>query len=185
VQKGAPACSGVAHFPSGNRRLSFPLTNPISEFQMKKSPACRAVAARLGVDQRRVVRLVQDLTEAGLVPSGYRRHDLSHRELARILIAAVADRGLHYAAQAVAEFAALESSGLRFDDWLESAIASRVNVEPIVSLVFQIEPPAVSVLTDSAQLDFGERADVATTKVVAISGEAFRDVIEDFTNGMG
>jgi hypothetical protein len=68
------------------------------------------VAARLGIDQRRVVRLVQNLTEAGLVPSGYRRRDLSNRELARLMIAAVADNGLHYAAPTVTTFSALEST---------------------------------------------------------------------------
>ncbi|MCS3449570.1 MULTISPECIES: hypothetical protein [Bradyrhizobium] len=146
---------------------------------MKKSPACRAVAVRLGIDQRRVLRLVQNLTEAGLVPSGYRRHDLSHRQLARIMIAAVVDNGLHYAAPTVTEIERLEGNGLQFGDWLENAVSGRVRLEGVLSVIFQPDPAAASVLTSATQLDFGERTNSPTTRITAISGDALRTLITD------
>lgn len=154
---------------------------------MRKRRACQAVARRLGLNVNRVAALVQRASEGGLLPvaTGRARPDLKNIELARLLLAAVADRGLGNAATAVREFAALESNGLLFGDWLEGVVAGRVNAEPILSVIFQPHPPAVSVLTASTQLDFGQRADSPTTKVTAISGEALRNVIEDFQNGVG
>ncbi|OSJ33185.1 hypothetical protein BSZ19_16200 [Bradyrhizobium japonicum] len=154
---------------------------------MRKRRATHAVARRLGLNVNRVAALVQRASEAGLLPvtTGSNRPDLSHRQLATLLIAAVADNGLGNAPGSVREFAALSAGALRFDDWLESLIAGRVNAEPILSVVLQLDPAAVTVLTGATQLEFGNAAHGATTRVTAISGEALRDLIEDFQNGVG
>jgi hypothetical protein len=153
---------------------------------MRKRRACQAVARRLGLNVNRVAALVQRASEGGLLPvaTGRARPDLKNMELARLLLAAVADRGLGSAATTTREFAAIESNGLRFDDWLEGVVAGRVRLDGLISVIFQLDPAAVSVLTTSTQLDFGERADVATARVTAIDGDALRAVIEDF-NAVG
>ncbi|MCK1445871.1 hypothetical protein IVB34_22105 [Bradyrhizobium sp. 2] len=150
---------------------------------MRKRRATQVVARRLGLNFNRAAALVQRVSEAGLLPvtSGSTRPDLSHRQLGLLVIAAVADRGLGNALATTSEMAAIESNGLRFDDWLESAIAGRVNAAPILSVVFQLEPAAVTVLTSARQLEFGQSAHGATTRVTAISGEALRAIIQDFS----
>ncbi|MET4722037.1 hypothetical protein ABIF63_006143 [Bradyrhizobium japonicum] len=150
---------------------------------MRKRRATQVVARRLGLNVNRVAALVQRVSEAGLLPvtSGSTRPDLSHRQLGLLVIAAVADRGLGNAPATTREFAALESDSLRLDDWIESLVVGHVNAEPILSVVFQLEPAAVTVLTSARQLEFGNPAHGATTRVTAISGEALRAIIQDFS----
>ncbi|WFT91420.1 hypothetical protein QA633_23950 [Bradyrhizobium barranii] len=154
---------------------------------MRKRRAVQAVARRLGLNVNRVAALVQRVSEAGLLPvtTGSTRPDLSHRQLATLLLAAIADNGLGNAPATVREFAELDANGLRFDDWLESLIAGRVNAGPILSVVLQLDPAAVTVLTSATQLDFGSPAPTPTTRVTAISGEPLRELIGDFNNGLG
>ena len=153
---------------------------------MRKRRACQAVALRLGINPNRVAALVQRCSEAGLLPvaCGSDRPHLTNLELARLVLVAVSDNGLGNAPATLREFAALESNGLRLDDWLESLLAGRVNAEPVVSVIFQLEPAACTVISASSQLDFGQRSDSPTTRVTAISGEALRAIIGDF-NGLG
>ncbi|WP_441280135.1 hypothetical protein [Bradyrhizobium sp. 63_E2_N1_3] len=154
---------------------------------MRKRRAVQVVARRLGLNFNRVAALVQRVSEAGLLPvtTGSTRPDLSHRQLATLLLAAIADNGLGNAPATVREVSALTAGALRFDDWLESAIAGRVNAAPILSVVLQLDPAAVTVLTSATQLEFGQSVRAATTRVTAISGEALRAIIEDFQNGVG
>ncbi|UFW82876.1 hypothetical protein BjapCC829_23085 [Bradyrhizobium barranii] len=154
---------------------------------MRKRRAVQAVARRLGLNVNRVAALVQRVSEAGLLPvtTGSTRPDLSHRQLATLLLAAIADNGLGNAPATVREFAALSAGNLRLDDWLEALIAGRVAAEPILSVVLQLDPAAVTVLTGATQLEFGNAAHGATTRVVAVSGEALRELIGDFNNGLG
>lgn len=154
---------------------------------MRKRRATQVVARRLGLNVNRVAALVQRVSEAGLLPvaTGGARPELSHRQLGTLLIAAIADNGLGNAPATVREVSALTAGALRFDDWLESLIAGRVNAEPILSVVLQLDPAAVTVLTGATQLEFGNPAHGATIRVTAISGEALRAIIEDFQNGVG
>ncbi|UFX41931.1 hypothetical protein HAP47_0021785 [Bradyrhizobium sp. 41S5] len=120
------------------------------------------------------------------VACGSERPHLTNMEMARLLLAAVADRGLGNVAATVRDFSALETEGgLQFCDWLEGVVAGRVDAEPIVSIIFQMDPASVSVLTSAAQMDFGAHEDSPTTCITAISGEALRSIIEDFKNGVG
>ncbi|MCK1279472.1 hypothetical protein [Bradyrhizobium sp. 61] len=150
---------------------------------MRKRRATQVVARRLGLNVNRLAALVQRVSEAGLLPvtAGSTRPDLSHRQLATLLLAAIADNGLGNAPATVREVSALTAGALRFDDWLESAIAGRVNADPILSVVLQLDPTAVTVLTSATQLEFGNPAHGATTRVTAISGKALRAIIEDFS----
>ncbi|MET3991616.1 hypothetical protein ABID65_003256 [Bradyrhizobium sp. S3.9.2] len=150
---------------------------------MRKRRATQVVAHRLGLNVNRVAALVQRVSEAGLLPvtTGSTRPDLSHRQLATLLLAAIADNGLGNAPATVREVSALTAGNLRLDDWLESLIAGRVAAEPILSVVLQLDPAAVTVLTGATQLEFGQSVRAATTRVVAISGEALRAIIEDFS----
>jgi hypothetical protein len=106
-------------------------------------------------------------------------------ELARLLIAAIADSGLGNAPATVRAFGALESNGLLLGDWLESLIAGRVSADGILSIAIQIEPsPAASVVTGSTRLQFGTpAANVASGTVV--TGEALRNIVGDFRDGVG
>jgi hypothetical protein len=155
---------------------------------MRKSEACAIVARRLNMSLSRVEALVQRVSETGLLPSarGSDRPNLGALELARLFLAAVADNGLGNAPTTVRSFGALESEGgLLFADFLESLIAGRVNPAGILSLAVQIEPgPAVSVITCATRLQFGDPAANAA-KGVVIGGDALRNVIEDFKNGVG
>ncbi|KWV60833.1 hypothetical protein AS156_27765 [Bradyrhizobium macuxiense] len=151
---------------------------------MRKRRACQVVARRLGLNVNRVAALSQRASEAGLLPvaTGSDRPHLTNLEFARLLICAVADDGLGKVPTTVRSFAALEGDGLQFVDWLEGAISGRVCLDGLLSIVFQLEPPACAVITGSAQMEFGQRADNHTTRVTAISGEALRNIVSDFQN---
>ncbi|MGY3117919.1 hypothetical protein ACVWXQ_001856 [Bradyrhizobium sp. S3.14.4] len=150
---------------------------------MRKRRATQVVARRLGLNFNRVAALVQRASEGGLLPvaCGSDRPHLTNMEMGRLLIVAIADNGLGNVPATVREFSALESNGLRFDDWLEGCVAGRVRLDGLLSVIFQPDPAAVTVLTSARQLDFGSPAPTPTTRVVAISGEALRAIIEDFS----
>ncbi|MGY4313730.1 hypothetical protein [Bradyrhizobium sp. JR3.5] len=153
---------------------------------MRKRRACQAVARRLGLNVNRVAALVQRCSENGLLPvaTGSARPNLTNIELARLLIAVIADNGLGNVPATVRDFSALEASGLRFDDWLEGVVAGRVNLAGVLSLAIQTKPqPAVSVITGSARLQFGEPT-ADTAKGLVISGDVLRSIVGDF-NGVG
>jgi hypothetical protein len=155
---------------------------------MIRSEAAAIIVRRLNLNAGRVAALAQRVAEAGLLPKANGRDvpDLGALELASLFLAAVADNGLGNAPTTVRSFEALESEGgLLFADFLESLIAGRVNPAGILSLAVQIEPePAVSVITGATRLQFGDPAANAA-KGVVIGGDALRNVIEDFKNGVG
>lgn len=150
---------------------------------MLKTTACLAAARRLGIRKSRAEGLIARVSEAGLLPltMGRSRRHLSHRQLSRLLLTLVADRGLGAAPASVRAFEALESaSGLQLGDFFESLIAGRVNSAGIQSIAIQLSPePAVSVTTGSTRLTFGNPDGAAATGTV-LSGTALRSILSDF-----
>ncbi|RZN21121.1 hypothetical protein [Bradyrhizobium sp. Leo121] len=124
------------------------------------------------------------MSEAGLLPfyAGKHIRHLSHRELGRVLLAALTDHGpVHEAGNRVRTFEALEGSGIQFGDFCESLISSQINPVGILSVAIQSAPePACTVSTSATRLTFGEPAgDTASGRV--ISGDVLRAIIEDFS----
>lgn len=154
---------------------------------MRKRRACQATARLLGLNVNRVAALVQRASEGGLLPVavGSVRPHLTNMEMARLVIAATADRGLGNAVASLRTFERLETEGgLQFCDWMESLFAGRINANAIRGIVLQVEPEqSATVITESSRLQFGPQS-ASTARAVSITGDALRSVIGEF-NGLG
>jgi hypothetical protein len=140
---------------------------------MLKSDATAIFTRRLGIPAGRAHHLVQRVSEAGLLPTtrGGERVHLSPLDLAHLLLAVVADRGLGSASQSVCEFAALQTTdGLVLADLLEAMIAGRANVSGLQSVVLQLDPPGVSVSTAAHHFRFGADHAGGAAKQIVIRG---------------
>lgn len=141
---------------------------------MLKSDATAIFTRRLGIPAGRAHHLVQRVSEAGLLPTtrGGERVHLSPLDLAHLLLAVVADRGLGSAPQSVREFAALQSSeGLVLVDLIEAWISGRASVAALQSVVVQLEPAGVSVTTAGTHFRFGADHAGGAAKQVVIRGD--------------
>jgi hypothetical protein len=97
---------------------------------------------------------------------------LSPLDLAHLLLAVVADRGLGSASQSVREFAALQTGeGHVLVDLLEAMIAGRANVSGLQSVVVQLDPPGVSITTAGHHFRFGASHAGGAAKQVFIRGD--------------
>ncbi len=142
--------------------------------EMRKTEACAIVARKLNLPLGRVTHLVQRASEGGQLPMGRGgdRPDLSPLELARVLIAAICDRGLGAASQSVQEFSGLSTAdGACLIDLLESMIAGHVPVTGLKSFVAQLDPPGVSVTTAGHHLRYGASHTEGSARHVVIRGE--------------
>lgn len=151
---------------------------------MTRSKAIEVIARHLGMNAGRVAALAQRVAEAGELPKAVGRAvpDLSPSGLAKLLICAIADRGLGNAASSVREFAALRSDGgATLLDLLEAWFAGTVAVDGIHSVIAQLEPAAVTVVTGVGRLHYGApREQGAATHVVTIPGSAIRAIVAEF-----
>lgn len=151
---------------------------------MTRSKAIKVIARHLNLNRGRVAALAQRAAEAGELPKAHGRSvpDLSPSGLAKLLICAIADRGLGGAAASVREFAALRSEGgATLIDLFEGLIVGAVSVDGVHSLIIQLEPAAVTVITSASRLHYGaQREQSAAARVVTIPGSAIRAIVAEF-----
>lgn len=140
---------------------------------MNKSDAARILARRLGLNIGRANALLVAASDAGVLPKARGRDvpSLSNLELARIVLAVVADRGIGVAGHSVSEFAALQTpEGAVLGDLLEGWIAGHVPVAGLQSVIVQLDPPGVSVSTGAHHFRFGAEHAGGAAKQIVIRG---------------
>jgi hypothetical protein len=133
----------------------------------------------------RVAALSQRAAEAGELPKAVGRSvpDLAPIELARLLICAIAERGLGNAATSVREFVALATeSGTKLIDLLEGWTSGSVSTSGFHSLIIQIFPtPSVTVVLHDSRLQFGpDRSHDGASRTIVIQGDALRTIVNEF-----
>lgn len=151
---------------------------------MTRSKAIEVLARRLNLNAGRVAALAQRAAEAGELPKARGRAvpDLRALDSAKLLLCAIADRGLGNAAASVREFAALRTaSGAVLTDLIEGWMSGSVSVDGLHSAIVRLDPASVTVVTDSIRLHYGaERERVAATRVVTVPGAAIRAIVAEF-----
>lgn len=156
---------------------------------MRKPQAVEVAATRTGVALGRVKSLSQRLSEAGILPkaSGQNRPNLTHDQMARLLIAVLADNGLGNVERSVTAFASLHSEalGLSLVDFLSGYIEG-ATVTPGVtvrSLIVRndLDCPGASVILSmeagAFHATFGAEASEAGSSRHAILSGAALDAI--------
>lgn len=141
---------------------------------MNKSDAARILARRLGLNLGRVNALLVAASDAGVLRKARGRDvpEMSSLEMAYVILAAIADRGIGVAGASVREFAALRSAeGLVLADLIESWVAGRASVAGLQSVVVQLEPAGVSVTTAGHHFRFGADHAGGAAKQVVVRGD--------------
>lgn len=151
---------------------------------MTRSKAIKVIARHLNLNRGRLAALSQRAAEAGELPKAVGRSvpDLSPADMARLLICAIADRGLGGAAASVREFAALRTvSGAVLADLVEGWMSGAVPVDGVHSLIIQLEPAAATIVTSASSLRYGaQREQGAAARIVTIPGSAIRAIVAEF-----
>jgi hypothetical protein len=153
---------------------------------MVRSRAIEVLARRLGLNVGRVAALAQRAAEGGALPkaSGRDVPELGPLHLARLLLCAIADRGLGSAPQSVAGYSALTAAnGAVLIDIVEGWIRGTVPVSGVGHLVIQIEPePAATIISHGGDhLDFGpERSRDAAARTVIVPGQSLSTICHEF-----
>ncbi|MDR6304928.1 hypothetical protein GGQ85_002644 [Nitrobacter vulgaris] len=151
---------------------------------MVRSNAIEIIARHLSLNAGRLAALAQRAAEAGELPRACGRAvpDLSPAGLAKLLLCAIADRGLGNAATSVREFAALRNEGgTTLLDLIEGLMSGAVSVAGVHSLIAQLDPAAVTVVTDGGRLSYGpEREQSAASRIITVPGAALRAIIAEF-----
>lgn len=141
---------------------------------MNKSEAATILSRRLGLNIGRVNALLVSASDAGVLPKARGRDvpTLSNLDLAYVILAVVADRGIGVAGASVREFAALQTGeGHVLADLLEAMIAGHVPVTGLKSLVVQLKPAGVSITIAGHHFRFGASHAGGAAKQVFIRGE--------------
>lgn len=150
---------------------------------MVRSAAIEVIARHLGLNSGRLSALAQRLAEAGELPKGCGRSvpALSPSSLAKILLCAIADRGLGNAAASVREFAALRSdNGATLLDLLEGWISGALAVSEAHSVIAQLSPGAVTIVTPAGRLHYGPpREHGVAVHLIVVSGAQLRSIISE------
>jgi hypothetical protein len=150
---------------------------------MVRSAAIEIIARRLNLNAGRLAALAQRAAEAGEIPMACGRSvpDLSPVGLGKLLLCAVADRGLGKAAASVREFAALRNEGGSvLIDLLEAWAGGTVSVSSVHSLIVQLRPPGVTVVTRSNSRHYGAPRDhTAAVRIVTVPGDALRAIVAE------
>jgi hypothetical protein len=110
---------------------------------MVRSTAIEIIARHLNLNAGRVAALSQRAAEAGELPKACGRSvpDLAPIGLAKLLLCAIADRGLGNAATSVREFAALATEGgAKLIDLLEGFMSGGVSAAGLHSAIVQVFP---------------------------------------------
>jgi hypothetical protein len=152
---------------------------------MRKSEACAIVARRLNLSLSRVEALVQRASEAGLLPMarGSDRPDLGSLELSRLLLAAVADRGLGQAGATVQEFESLcTDNGVALGDVLDGIVSGRVEISGIIhqALILQLQPAGATIVSGGVHLRFGAPHAEGAAKQIVVPGPQLAGIALEF-----
>jgi hypothetical protein len=141
---------------------------------MNKGEAARILSRKLGINAGRANALLVSASDAGVLPKGRGRDvpDLSSLDLAHVLLAIVADRGIGVAGASARKFGALQSAeGLVLVDLMEAWISGRASVSGLQSVIVQLDPPGVSVSTAAHHFRFGSEHAGGAAKQVVIRGD--------------
>lgn len=152
---------------------------------MNKSEAAAILSRRLNINVGRANALLVSASDAGVLPKARGRDvpALSSLELAYIVLACVADRGIGVAGRSAREFADLRTpEGAVLVDLLEGMIAGVVPVTSLRSMVVQLDPPGVAV-TAGDHLRFGANHTEGAAKQIVIRGDDLAAAILE-TRGM-
>ena len=106
---------------------------------------------------------------------------LTSLQLAYVLLACIADRGIGVAGQSVREFAALRTtSGAVLSDVIEGWMAGTVSVSGVHSAIIQLDPASVSIITGCGRLSYGpERDQAAAAHIITVPGDALREIVAE------
>lgn len=160
---------------------------------MRKSQAVDVVATHSGVGRGRISSITQRLSEADILPkaSGQNRPNLTHDQMARLLIAVLADNGLGSVERSVRTFACLHSEalGLSLVDFLAgylegATVAPGVMVRSLI-VRNDLDCPGASVIlsTEAVALHatFGaEASEAGASKHSILSGPALDAIATAF-----
>lgn len=150
---------------------------------MVRSAAVEVIARHLGVNAGRLSALAQRLAEAGELPKGCGRSvpSLSPANLAKLLLCAIADRGLGNAAASVREFAALAAAnGATLLDFFEGWMSGDVPVSEAHSIIAQLSPGAVTIVTPAGRLHYGPpREHGVAVRMLVVSGAQLRAIVDE------
>lgn len=151
---------------------------------MVRSTAIEIIARYLSLNAGRVSALAQRAAEAGELPKACGRSvpDLAPIGLATLLLCSICDRGLGNAAASVREFAALATeSGATLIDLIEGLMSGVVAASGIHSVILQLEPAAVSIITDAGRFHYGpEREQATAAHIITVPGTALRAIVNEF-----
>ncbi|WHA40571.1 hypothetical protein [Agrobacterium larrymoorei] len=160
---------------------------------MRKAAACLALSKTLGIGLGRVTSLAQRASDAGVLPKAVGRTypPLSADQMARLLIAVLADNGLGTVGESVDKFSRIHSSELCLS--LVDAIAAafdggRTNpFAPIIkSIVLRndLENPGVDILADvgghGVHAVFGATQTTGAVKQALVAGTAFEALAREW-----
>lgn len=160
---------------------------------MRKSRAAEVIASQTGVAIGRIQSIAQRLSDAGILPkaSGQNRPNLTHDQMARLLIAVLADNGLGNVERSVTVFASVHSEalGLSLVDFL-SGYLEGATVTPGVmvrSLIVRndLDCPGASVILSTEagafHATFGaEASEAGASKHAILSGAALDAIATAF-----
>ncbi|MCP2154925.1 UNVERIFIED_ORG: hypothetical protein J2S29_001259 [Rhizobium sp. SLBN-170] len=160
---------------------------------MRKAAACFAISKTLGIGLGRVTSLAQRAADAGVLPKAVGRTypPLSADQMARLLIAVLADNGLGSVGESVDKFARIHSPALCMS--LVEAIAAafdggRTNpFAPVIkSIVLRndLENPGVDILADvcgqGVHAVFGATQTTGAVKQALVAGPAFEALAKEW-----
>jgi hypothetical protein len=151
---------------------------------MTRSKAIEIISRRLNINAGRLAALTQRAAEAGELPKAVGRSvpDLAPIGLAKLLLCAIADRGLGGAAASVREFSCLRTDGgATLIDLLEGLINGAVTTKSLHSIIVQLEPAAVTCINLAGRLHYGPtRSRDGAARVVVVPGSALRAIVAEF-----
>lgn len=160
---------------------------------MRKAAACLAISRCLGIGLGRVTSLAQRASEAGVLPTAVGRTypPLSHDQMARLLIAVLADNGLGTVGESVARFERIHSPdmGMTLAEALAAAFdgGRTIPFAPrIKSLVLRndLDNPGADILAQTAaggiHAVFGAPPATGAVKQALVSGAAFEALASEW-----
>jgi hypothetical protein len=153
---------------------------------MRKRQAAIMISRHLGVKLTRLINIMQRLAESGLLPTSHGPPfpQVSPVEVARMLLAAVVDRGIAAAPATVARFGGMLGRGSNLEDAIgHSLLRPQTLVPSKSSLIIH----SGSALLTTSQPEgrrtsvFGEIDDEEPVgRIVQVSGAALRGIAEEF-----
>jgi hypothetical protein len=153
---------------------------------MVRSEAIEVLSRRLSINPGRLAALAQRVADAGALPKARGRDipALGPLDLAKLLICAIADRGLGSAPRSVAEYSALTASnGAILIDLVEGWVRGAVPLSGVRHLIVQTEPePAATVISHGGEhLNFGpDRSRDAAARTVIVPGNTLAAIAAEF-----